>query len=216
MVGCNFFVHDLVRETGEGKSFAHNEIDFHLGVVRRESIDLIIRQNFKTRVNQQPDRLRISARIEITSQDHRSPFLPDLLQEGFALRDPQVLSRPIMMNAEQTNLSPILTRIDTRFQSASRLRSSGQDMNLMRYNGKPRQHRHAVFTALKIHEFPKAALHFQDPRQLPSQVNGTAPRTVFINFLQGDEIRRKGTDYFGDSQQVDFTIPSPTMLYIIR
>ena len=67
MVGGNFFDPDLVLETAEGKSFAHDEIDFHLGLVRGESIGWIVRQNFKTRVDQQPDRLRLPARIEITS-----------------------------------------------------------------------------------------------------------------------------------------------------
>ena len=66
MVRGNFFGHDLVLETAEGKSLTHDEIDFHLGLIRGESIGWIVRQNFKPRVDQQPDRLRVSARIEIT------------------------------------------------------------------------------------------------------------------------------------------------------
>ena len=132
MVGGNFFGHDPVGKAGEGEPFGHDEIDFHPGFVGRESVDEVVRQNFKTRIVQQPDRLSLPARIEITGQDHGYRFLADLLQERFALRNPQVLPSPIVMDAEQTELSPMLSRIDTHLQSASWFRPAGQDVNLMR------------------------------------------------------------------------------------
>ena len=56
MVGGNFSARPVLKQPR--KSFAQNEIDFHLGLVE-ESIGWIVRQNFKPRVDQQPDRLRV-------------------------------------------------------------------------------------------------------------------------------------------------------------
>ena len=77
-------------------------------------------------------------------------------------------------------------------------------------NRKTRQHRVAVFAALKVKVIAEITRQVRQCRQFRRQVAFVGARHAFVHFLQRHDVRLFVVDGLGSAQQVNFlSIPAP-------